>query len=50
VVATTTGLTETLARDWRKATRFYARFGITELLLQHGVPVEEAGPTENLAT
>jgi hypothetical protein len=31
VVATTPGLAETLARDWQRAARFYARFGITKL-------------------
>ena len=38
VVATTLGLAETLARDWRKASRFYARFEITEAQFRHGVP------------
>jgi hypothetical protein len=39
-VATTPGLTETLMRDWRKAARFYARFGVTEVQFHHGVRVE----------
>ncbi len=30
MVATTPSMAETLARDWRKAAWFYARFGITE--------------------
>ncbi len=38
VTATTPGLAETLARDWRKAAQFYARFGITERMFRHGVP------------
>jgi len=38
VVATTPGLTETLARDGRKAARFYARFGIAETLFRQGGP------------
>lgn len=29
-----------LARDWRKAARFYARVGITEGIFYHGVPTE----------
>ncbi len=37
VVATTPGLAETLARDWQKAARFYARFGISETQFRHGV-------------
>jgi hypothetical protein len=39
VVATTPGLAETLAGDWRKAARFYARNGITEEMLRRGVPL-----------
>ncbi len=38
VVAATPGLSETLQRDWRKAARFYARFGITETRFRHGAP------------
>ena len=38
VVATTRGLAELLARDWRKAARFYARFGITEGMFRRGSP------------
>jgi hypothetical protein len=38
LVATTPGLAEILASDWRKAARFYAGFGITETQLRHGVP------------
>lgn len=37
VVATTPGLAETLASDWQKARRFYARFGITESAFRQGV-------------
>ena len=36
VVATTPGVAEMLRRDWQKAARFYARFGITEPQLRHG--------------
>ncbi len=36
-VSTTPGLAETLAHDWRKAARFYARFGISEVMFRHGV-------------
>ena len=36
VVVNTPGLAETLARDWRKAARFYARFGVTEEMLRQG--------------
>ena len=36
VVADTPSLAETLAGDWRKATRFCAKFGITEEALRHG--------------
>ncbi|MCI4343645.1 MAG: hypothetical protein L3J92_05985 [Thermoplasmata archaeon] len=37
LVATTPGMAETLARDWRKAAGFYARFGITEGQFRDGV-------------
>jgi hypothetical protein len=37
LVSTTPGLAETLAVDWQKASRFYARFGITESLFRHGI-------------
>ncbi len=38
VFAATPGLSETLTCDWRKAARFYARFGITETIFRRGVP------------
>jgi len=47
LVATTRGMAETLARDWRKAAWFYARFGITEGQYRHGVSIPlipTAGP------
>lgn len=37
VVARTPGLVETPAKDWRKAAMFYARFGVTEGMLRHGM-------------
>lgn len=37
VVAATPGLAETIARDWCKASRFYARFGVSETQLKEGV-------------
>lgn len=37
-VASTKGLEETLAGDWRKAAWFYTRFGITEAHFRQGVP------------
>jgi len=43
VVATTPGLAEALAGDWRKAARFYARLGINEELMLRGVTAEAAG-------
>ncbi len=48
MVATTQGLAETLERDWCKAASFYARFGITEALLHHGVPSHEARAAKDL--
>jgi hypothetical protein len=45
VVSTTLGLGETLARDWQKAARFYARFRVTEAQFRYGVrdaPGDEA--------
>ncbi len=44
LVATTPGLAIILARDWQKAARFYAGFGITEAMFRSGVP-SEAGRT-----
>jgi len=41
LVTTAPGLAETLARDWRKAARFYARFGITKALFRDGVAASE---------
>jgi hypothetical protein len=38
VVATTPGLAEILAGDWRKAAGFYARCGISETHIRYGVP------------
>jgi hypothetical protein len=38
VVSTTPGLADTLQSDWVRAARFYARWGITERLFQHGCP------------
>jgi hypothetical protein len=48
VVATTLNLAETLQRDWRKATRFYARFGITEAMFRRGIPGLEISETDSL--
>ena len=42
MVAITPGLAETLARDWRKAARFYARFGIMEKQLRQRAPPGES--------
>ncbi|HTS33532.1 MAG TPA: hypothetical protein VMI55_06305 [Thermoplasmata archaeon] len=39
-VAARPGVAEALARDWRKAAWFYARFEITEAMRRHGVPTE----------
>jgi hypothetical protein len=46
VVSTTPGLGDQIANDWRKAARFYAKFGITEAMFRHGVPSAElVGPS-----
>ena len=37
MVANTPGLAEVLAKDWRKAGLFYARWGITEVMFRHWV-------------
>lgn len=37
VVATTPGLSEILQNDWRKAARFYGRFGITGAMFRDGI-------------
>lgn len=39
-IATTPGAEEVLGRDWVKAARFYARFGLTETQFRNGVPEE----------
>ena len=38
VAASTPGLAETLAGNWRKAASFYARCGITEQMFRSGLP------------
>jgi hypothetical protein len=47
MVATTPILAETLARDGRKAARFYAQHGITEAMFRHGVPGLSADGVEH---
>ncbi|HKM53011.1 MAG TPA: hypothetical protein VJY33_06330 [Isosphaeraceae bacterium] len=37
-ISSTPGAEEVLRRDWVKAARFYAKFGITEAQFRHGVP------------
>jgi hypothetical protein len=44
MVATTPGMAETLARDWRRAAWFYGRFGITEIQYRDGVPLADVDP------
>ncbi len=46
IVSNTPGLAEILARDWRKAARFFARLGIAEGMLRHGVAVKPAESPE----
>jgi hypothetical protein len=50
VLSTTPGLAETIVRDWRKAARFYARFGITEGEFRLGVPPEEGAGVDERET
>jgi hypothetical protein len=38
VISNTPGLAEILATDWKKAARFYARFGITPAQFRRGIP------------
>jgi hypothetical protein len=45
VIATTPCRAETLARDWRKAAWFYARFGITDEWLPSRSPTLYGLPT-----
>lgn len=50
ILALAPGLEEVLATDWRKAARFYARFGVTEVMLRHGVQASGgvlSGPIED---
>jgi hypothetical protein len=47
LVATTPGLAETLARDWRKGAWFYSRFGITEGQFRQGVPPFGVDPPDH---
>ena len=47
VVASTPGLTDLLRSDWRKAARFHGRFGVTEVLLHHGVPHRADSPDKD---
>ena len=48
VIGSTPGLAEVLACDWRRAARFYARFGVTAELVRHGVLATSEG-AEDLA-
>jgi hypothetical protein len=48
VIANTVGLDDILASDGRRAAMFYARFGVTEEIVRHGVP-NAAGESEDLA-
>jgi hypothetical protein len=43
VVSAPPGLADTLTNDWTNAARFYARFGVTEAMLRHGVPPMSLG-------
>jgi len=43
-VSTNPDLSETLARDWQKAARFYARFDISETQFRWGVPSDTGSP------
>jgi hypothetical protein len=47
-VSATCGLTDTLAADWQKAARFYARFGITEAMFRKSVPPSSIGDEVDL--
>ena len=46
VVASTPRLAEQLAKDWKKAAGFFARLGIAEGMLRHGVAVKPAESPE----
>ena len=50
VVCRTPGLGETLESDWRKAARFYARFGNTQAQFIHGTPTAESDVTSPSGT
>jgi hypothetical protein len=41
-VSTTPGLAEHLSRDWQRAARFYARFGISEEMFRHVISTQGA--------
>ena len=44
MVAATPWLAEALARDWRRAAGFCAKYEITETQFRHGVPVKPDEP------
>jgi hypothetical protein len=44
VVSTTPGLADALREDWRRAARFFARFGITEGQFRNGVSASGRDP------
>ena len=44
-ISGTPGAEEVLRRDWVKAARFYANFGITETQFRQGVPA--SGPEDS---
>ena len=41
VISGAPGLAETLTSDWRRAARFYARFGVTEELVRNRIAVTD---------
>ena len=47
VVGANPELAETLQRDWRRAARFSARFGVTVEQLRHGAPAAATGVSED---
>ena len=46
-ISATLGAEEVLARDWVKAARFYASFGITETLFRYGAPANVGGSSKD---
>lgn len=48
IVSGTPGVAEVMGKDWRKAARFYAQYGIMDSMFRYGVPANERSDRQEL--